>query len=247
MRAGARARAGSRTEPEARRQRARRRSVSGILISVFVDLECGALPGPPMTGNPVRLAVLSIVLLAGTQACASGGRKPAPATTTACSDARTELGLSAAPGKNDMRVSYDSMHGTLIVVPPPEPTVVRGYGLHAILAMMRFEGRPPVLLPEYTMDFLVSGAQPRAYEERLVTLQLDSTSLKIGTGSSSPAPTGGSGLIEHIVVVISPAQQLQIIRANKVRGSIGSTPFEISDRQLAGLRAMALYARCGAQ
>ena len=173
--------------------------------------------------------------------------KPAP-----CSDGLHALGLTSPPRSIELRATYDSARDSTRVTyaRPSAAAVVRPRdGVNEITGLMYVPNRPPSELPPLELDLLVHSPAPRAPEERILTFQLDdSTTLGVGLAGAHPSvQLGGGGVNEHIISMISPADALQLLRANRIRGSLGTMKFGVSDQDRDGLRALVMYVRCGAR
>ncbi len=122
-------------------------------------------------------------------------------------------------------------------------------GVNMVSGIMHFPRRPPADLPHLELDLLVHSPVPRVADERSLTLYLDdSIHLSLGVAGAYPgASIGGLGVNEHIIAMIPPVVASRVLRAGKIRGSLGTTAFEVSNQDRDGLRELAMYVRCGAR
>lgn len=159
-----------------------------------------------------------------------------------------ELEIDSLPPADRLRASYDSLRHSTIVVLPPEPGVVpASHGVKGITAIMQPASRPPAALPDLQLDFLVLSPAARPPEERIVRFRLDNgDSITAGPGMAVSAPSSFPGALEHISVLITPNDLIQLLRAKTVRATLGATEFPVTERLREGLRAMVLYVQCGA-
>jgi hypothetical protein len=169
----------------------------------------------------------------------------------ACADGLEALGLTSAPRRVEIRVRYDSVtDSSLAVYARPNAAVIMrpSYGVNMITGIMHSEKRPPTPLPPLELDLLVHSLVPRPPDERSLSFQLDdSANLALGlAGAHAGVQVGGLGVNEHIIAMISPSDALRLLHARKIRGSLGSTKFAVSDQDRDGLRALVMYVRCGA-
>jgi hypothetical protein len=189
--------------------------------------------------------------LAVLPACAAnrgGAEQRAAPLRSACAAALEELDIDSLPPADRLRASYDTARHKTIVVLPPEPGVVpASYGMKGITAIMQPASQPPAALPDLQLDFLVFSPEPRPPEERIVRFRLDNAdSITAGPGVAVSAPTGSPGALEHVSVLITPNDLIQLLRAKTVRATLGATEFPVTERLRDGLRAMVLYVECGA-
>jgi hypothetical protein len=206
----------------------------------------GRSPG----GESVRLAfVLAILAI---EACASSGSAALhlePATPASCVDGLRELGLAEAPDSGEFTVAYDTAYDmTSVQVLPDHPRSYAEYGVKDFISVISFHGRPPAALPFFDVDLLVWSPAPRSEEQRVVIFQLDdSVRVAMGAGWARkvPSPPDVPGVMEQILVTLPPDQAMRVLRADHVRGWIGSTAFEIPNHLHDAWRRMLLYVRCG--
>ncbi len=168
-----------------------------------------------------------------------------------CPDGLHALGLTQPPRSTQIRVHYDSLRDSSIATYARYETsmILRPRdGVNMVSGIMHFARRPPAELPHLELDLLVHSPAPRSADERLLAFQLDdSIHLSLGLAGAYPtASIGGLGVNEHIISMLSPSDGLALLRAGKIRGSLGSTAFEVSDQDRDGLRELAMYVRCGA-
>jgi len=160
------------------------------------------------------------------------------------------LGLTSAPRSGDIRAAYDPVSDSTLATYAPTGVMLQPHdGVNMVTGMMYIAKRPPSALAYLELDLLVQSPKPRSPDERQLVFRLDDTTrLKVGLAGAFAAPAfGGRGAVEHIVAMIPPDQALTLLRAEAVRGLLGSTVFQFSRRDRDGLRALALYARCGSQ
>jgi len=158
-----------------------------------------------------------------------------------------ELEIDSLPPADRLRATFDTARHKTVVVLPPEPGVVpASYGVKGITAIMQPASRPPAALPDLQLDFLVLSPAARPPEERIVRFRLDNAdSITAGPGMAVSAPASSPGALEHVSVLITPNDLIQLLRAKTVRATLGATEFPVTERLRDGLRAMVLYVECG--
>lgn len=183
-------------------------------------------------------------------ACASNqaAHGDPPRQSSACAAAMEELAIDRLPPADRLRARFDTAQHKTIVVLPPEPGVVpASYGVTGITAIMQPASPPPAALPDLQLDVLVLSPAARPPEERIVRFRLDNAdSITAGPGMAVSAPTSSPGALEHVSVLITPNDLIQLLRAKTVRATLGATEFPVTERLRDGLRAMVLYVECGA-
>lgn len=200
--------------------------------------------------RPLTLALLLAPVLA--DVAASQIRQAPLIKPTACADGLQALGLTSPPRRVEITARYDSVTDSSLAVyaRPNAASILRpSYGVNEITGLMHFAKHPPSEVPHLELDLLVHSPAARTPDERLLSFQLDdSTHLALGLAGAYPSvQVGGMGLNQHIISMITPADALRLLRAHKIRGSLGTTTFNVSDEDRDGLRALVLYVRCGAQ
>ena len=191
--------------------------------------------------------ILAITVLAQGRPSTMQTVKPA-----SCPDGLFALGLTQPPRSAEIRVHYDSLRDSSIATYARYEAgmILRPRdGVNMVSGIMHFARRPPTELPYLELDLLVHSPVPRTADERSLTLYLDdSIHVSLGMAGAYPgASIGGLGVNEHIISMIPPVDALKVLRAGKIRGSLGTTAFEVSDQDRDGLRELAMYVRCGAR
>ena len=198
------------------------------------------------------LALVLLLAPAPAGIAASQIRQATLIKPTSCADGLQALGLTSPPRRVEITTHYDSVTDSSLAVyaRPTAASIMRPRdGVNEITGLMHFAKQAPSELPHLELDLLVHSAAARTPDERLLSFQLDdSTHLALGLAGAYPSvQVGGTGLNQHIISMIAPADALQLLRAHKIRGSLGTTTFDVSDQDRDGLRALVMYVRCGAQ
>jgi len=198
------------------------------------------------------LALVLLLASASAGIAASQIRQATLVDPAACADGLQALGLTSPPRRVEITTRYDSVTDSSIAVyaRPNAASIMRPRdGVNEITGLMHFAKQAPSELPHLELDLLVHSRAARTPEERLLSFQLDdSTHLALGLAGAYPSvQVGGTGVNQHIISMIVPAVALQLLRAHKIRGSLGTTTFDVSDQDRDGLRALVMYVRCGAQ
>jgi hypothetical protein len=201
--------------------------------------------------RPTRLLLIAQVLagLAAAQTRYLTGTSVKPAS---CPDGLQALGLTSPPKSVELRLHYDSLADSSIA------TYARPYasfilqprdGVNMITGIVHFAHRPPSSLAALELDLLVHSPSARTPDERVLNFQVDdSAHVAIGLAGAYPSvAVGGIGVNEHIIAMVSPPDVLQLLRGRKIRGSLGTTTFGVSDQDRDGLRALVMYVHCGAR
>ncbi len=191
-----------------------------------------------------------LLLVAAPVAAQSRSLTPQPVQAASCDSGLRLLGLGMPPRSGDLRAAFDSVKDSTIISFMPLTFGERVHfhpGINWVSGIMNVGGHPPTALAYLELDFMVESPAPLPSKERQLTFHIrDSVDLHVAAyvfPGVSTAP--GAPVDEHIVAMLPPDQAVLVLGAGQVQGTLGSVPFQLSDRERAGLHALVMYARCG--
>lgn len=192
-----------------------------------------------MTKRTVLFALLSLAGATGAQA----QLRLVPVGVVQCPLSDSLLG-GAKPDGHIVGV-YDSVRNETLL--GTEPERIQHSGDLDITGSARFNGRQPTSGLVIQLDAHIVEPTERAIDQRQLVLMLDD-SIRVDLGSMSLNPQRLSnvpGVTENMSVILPMAQFYALARATRVRGTIGSTRFELTRDHHRDLRTLYIAAVCG--
>ncbi len=120
------------------------------------------------------------------------------------------------------------------------------HGIHDVNASATIPLSTDSGAPFAQLTILALSGRPRSASERQIVLALDdSVRVDLGTGKTVPSIVGVShGVAEFVSVGVAWPQLGKLVRAATVSGSLGQTPFVLSNALLAQLRSFYTVGIC---
>jgi len=142
---------------------------------------------------------------------------------------------------------YDSVRNETMLGTEPERIWQPGFGFRGVTGSARFNGREPSTGLVVQLDLKMVEPTERTIDQRQLVLVLDdSTRVDLGTMSNNPQMISQvPGVTQNMSVILPMAQLYALARATRVRGTIGSTRFDLTRDQHRNLRTLYIALVCG--
>ena len=193
----------------------------------------------------LRLAALIALVGLAIPAASYAQIRPERLRVESCALSDSLLGGKKPDGHIDG--AYDSVQNMTMLITEPERIWRPGYGLRGITGTAYFEGREPSATLVAQLNMKIVEPTERTLDQRQLVLFLDD-SLRVVLGSMSMNPQripSVPGVTQNLYIVVPTARFYALARADKVRGTIGSTPFELTQDQHRDLRTLYIATVCG--
>jgi len=142
---------------------------------------------------------------------------------------------------------YDSVQDMTLLTTEPERIWKPGYGLRGVTGSAYFDGREPSSTLVAQLNLKIVEPTERAIDQRQLVLALDD-SIRVDLGSMNMNPQripSVPGVTQNLSIILPTAQLYAVARADKVRGTIGSTSFEFTKDQHRDFRTLFVATVCG--
>ena len=155
--------------------------------------------------------------------------------------------LSGAKPEGRVTGAYDSVRNVTMLGTEPDRIWPPGFGLRGITGSAHFEGHDPSTGLVVQLDLKIVEPAERAIDQRQLVLVLDdSTRVNVGSMSLNAQRIASvPGVTQNMSVVLPMSQFYALARATRVRGTIGTTSFELTADQHRNLRTLYIATVCG--
>jgi len=200
--------------------------------------------------TPCLALLPGLLFVTAPVAAQSRSLSPRPVEAASCDSGLRLLRLGSPPRSRDLRAVFDSIKDSTIISFMPLTIGERVHfhqGINWVSGVMNVGGHPPTALADLELDFMVESPAPVPAKERQLRFHVsDSLNLSLAGYAFPGVPSArGAPVDEHIVAMLPPDQAIEVLGAGQVQGTLGSVPFQLSDRERAGLQALVMYVRCG--
>ena len=164
-----------------------------------------------------------------------------------CPRAESLLGPRVTASRADLQAVYVPDQDQSLVFSIVSQTLPTLAGVRSITGLIRIPGHGPALAPALELTLRVFSDSERQQGTQWLALVADDSTI----GDSLPVVLRRQGtdgvrrVLQSATSPLTAAQTLALVRGERLSGTLGGTPFTITDPARTELRALVVVALCG--